>query len=113
GWKAAWPGAGVGPPPGAGATLVRGAPTNPSRPYFSRQNVSRPSTGGIVSKSCGGGGDDVRHSSVRPSQGSARAAVPARKLRRALSAKSSTPRPMPKAPTVDAKLAVVQPASGG
>src|SRR5262245_22497704 len=97
-WTAAWVSAGGAPRRG---------------PYFSRQNESRPYTGGIVSKSCTGGGDDVRHSSVRPSQGSADAAAPRRRLCHALTMNSSTAMPMPKAPMVEAKLAVVQPTSGG
>src|SRR5262245_65812370 len=53
-WTAAWVSAGGAPRRG---------------PYFSRQNESRPYTGGIVSKSCTGGGDGVRHYRVGASQG--------------------------------------------
>src|SRR2546428_108917 len=78
-----------------------------------REAVRVHTRGGVVSKLRSGGGDDVRHSSVRPSQGSAGAGAPLRRLRQALSMKRSTPTPIPKAPTVEARLPVLQPASGG
>src|SRR5262245_36135478 len=80
-----------------------------ARPYFSRQNESKPRTRGISSKSWGGGGEEVRHSSVRPSQGSPVACGAVRRLRTAFTAKSKTAIPMPKAPTVDARLQKSQP----
>src|SRR2546427_4903565 len=48
-------GAAPGPPPPA------------RRPYFSRQKVSRPETGEIVSKSCGGGGEDRKSTRLNSS----------------------------------------------
>src|SRR5437016_5814975 len=86
-----------------------GAGGAPRGPYFSLQNVSLPRTGGIVSKSCGGGGDEVRHSSVRPSHGSAGAGAPARRLHHALTMKRRTPAAIPKAPTVETAFQRVQP----
>src|SRR2546426_12716221 len=87
-----------------------GAGGAPRGPYFSLQKVSRPETGGIVSKSCGGGGDDVRHSSVRPSHGSAGAGAPARRLRHALTMKRRTPSAIPKRPRGETRFRKVQPA---
>ncbi len=96
------------------ATLAAGAPPAAARrgPCFSRQKESRPYTGGIASKSCAGGGDEVRHSSVRPSQGSAGAGAPRERLRQAFTMKISTATPMPNAPIVEAKLAAFHPRSG-
>src|SRR5438034_11614864 len=81
------------------------------RPYLSRQKVSREKTGGIVSKSCGGGGDAVRHSSVRPSHGSAGARAPARRLRQAFPMKRRMPSAIPKAPMVETRFQKPKPAS--
>src|SRR5215475_14460519 len=81
------------------------------RPYFSRQKVSRPSTGGISLKSWGGGGDEVRHSSVRPSQASPGAGAPATRLRHALTMNRATAAAIPNAPTVEMKFQNVHPAS--
>src|SRR2546428_13328653 len=86
-----------------------GAGGAPRGPCFSLQNVSLPRTGGIVSKSCGGGGDEVRHSSVRPSHGSAGAGAPARRLPHALTMKRGTPAPVPKAATVETAFQKGQP----
>src|SRR3989475_10374475 len=88
-----------------------GAGGAPRGPYFSLQNVSLPRTGGIVSKSCGGGGDEVRHSSVRPSHGSAGAGAPARRPPHPLTLKRRTPAAHPEAPAGEAAVPRVQPAA--
>jgi len=44
--------------------------------YFNCQNASRPSTVGITAKLYSGGGEDVAHSRVAPSQGSQEASFP-------------------------------------
>ena len=64
-----------------------------------------------MSKSWGGGGDEVRHSSVRPSHGSADAGAPRVRLRHALTMKRSTPSAIPKAPTVETAFQKVHPAA--
>src|SRR5262249_56034808 len=80
--------------------------------YFSGQKASRLGAGGIVSKSCAGGGDEVRHSSVRPSHGSGGAGAPRRRLRHPFTMKTSTATPMPKAPIVEARVGAFQAGAG-
>ena len=66
----------------------------------------------MTSKLCTGGGEDVRHSSVRPSHGSGPAGGPCRSERTALIAKSRIESAMPKAPIVDIRFQNSQPRPG-
>src|SRR3989442_6478293 len=82
-----------------------GAGGAPRGPYFSLQNVSLPRTGGIVSKSCGGGGDEVRHSIVRASHGAAGAQAAALGVHLGLTIKRGEPVVIAQAPSVDTTFA--------
>src|SRR5262249_35149731 len=69
--------------------------------------------GGSDAKLCSGGGDEVAHSSVQPSQGLSLARAPYRRLRHTFQRNTSIASAMVNAPTVSEKLSAPQPGRSG
>src|ERR1043165_4610192 len=77
--------------------------------YLRCHHSSRCVTTGISAKLYSGGGDEVIHSSVRPSHGSSSQYSSLRNVAMTLTRNTSTDRAMMNAPIVDMRLSVSQP----
>src|SRR4026208_882753 len=105
-------GGGGGASGGAAGGGSAGSRRPASSPCLRSQSSSRSRTIGIRLKFQGGGGEEMDHSSVRPSPGSAPAGPAERVVLTTFTRKTTKDRAMRNAPIVEARFQKVQPRSG-